>query len=93
MQIVDVMACMNFFQKPGIPFSTGVKFENGDIEMISVEKDFLACAKSVANSLIPNPENIEGMLNKIDETALAYFDVARNVLSTDLKKKSNSIGH
>ena len=87
MQIIDVMASMNFFKEPGIPFASGVKFEEKNIEVFSIESEFLRCAKSVANSLIPNPENIESNLNKIDKTALAYFDVAREVLSTDFKKK------
>ena len=89
MQIIDVMACMNFFQPPGIPFATGVKLEEKNIELLAVESGFLKCAKSVANSLISDPENIESKLNKIDETALTYFDVAREVLSTNVKKKSD----
>lgn len=89
MHLLEVFAYMNTFSEPGKSFSSGIKFENRNIELLSIEEDFLECGRLVADYIIPNPKWFAKNLDTVDEKAVAYFKAANELLALDFKNKSN----
>ena len=89
LQTLEFLTDMSRFSKPGVPVASGVKFENKNIELISIEDQFIGCGKSVANALVSDPEWLDGNLNTIDRKTGKYFEVAEQTLSLNFQKLSN----
>jgi len=90
MQNLDFLTYMSVLPEPGNPIAAGVKYENRNVELLAVEKDFDGAGKKIAKKVVSDPQWFSEYLAQMDKATAHYFSAAEKILKEDLQSKSNA---